>query len=38
MGVIGMNPTDGDEVVGMQMESQGDSPMIVSEKVSESAR
>ena len=26
MGVIGMNLTDGDEVVGMQMESQGDSP------------
>ena len=32
MGVIGMNLTDGDEVVGMQMESQGDSMMIVSEK------
>ena len=32
MGVIGMNLTDGDEVVGMQMESQGDSLMIVSEK------
>ena len=31
MGVIGMNLTDGDEVVGMQMESQGDSLMIVSE-------
>ena len=24
MGVIGMNLTDGDKVVGMQMESQGD--------------
>ena len=32
MGVIGMNLTDGDEVVGMQMEFQGDSLMIVSEK------
>ena len=32
MGVIGMSLTDGDEVVGMQMESQGDSLMIVSEK------
>ena len=32
MGVIGMNLTDGDEVVGMQMESQGDSLMIVTEK------
>ena len=32
MGVICMNLTDGDEVVGMQMESQGDSLMIVSEK------
>ena len=32
MGVIGMDLTDGDEVVGMQMESQGDSLMIVSEK------
>lgn len=32
MGVIGMNLTDGDEVVGMQMESQGESLMIVSEK------
>ena len=31
-GVIGMNLTDRDEVVGMQMESQGDSLMIVSEK------
>ena len=32
MGVIGMNLADGDSVVGMQMESQGDSLMIVSEK------
>ena len=32
MGVIGMNLTDGDKVVGMQMESQGESLMIVSEK------
>ena len=32
MGVIGMNLTDHDEVVGMQMESQGDCLMIVSEK------
>ena len=32
MGVIGMNLTDGDKVVGMQMQSQGDSLMIVSEK------
>ena len=32
MGVIGMNLTDGDEVVAMQMESQGESLMIVSEK------
>ncbi len=32
MGVIGMNLTDGDAVVGMQMESQGDALMIVSEK------
>lgn len=32
MGVIGMNLTDGDEVVGMQMESQGEALMIVSEK------
>ena len=30
--VIGMNVRDCDEVVGMQMESQGDSLMIVSEK------
>ena len=32
MGVIGMNLSDGDEVVGMQMESQGDALMIVSER------
>ncbi len=32
MGVIGMNLADGDEVIGMQMESQGDALMIVSEK------
>ena len=32
MGVIGMNLTDDDEVIGMQMESQGDALMIVSEK------
>ena len=32
MGVIGMNLTDGDEVIAMQMASQGDSIMIVSEK------
>ncbi len=32
MGVIGMNLTDRDEVVAMQMESQGDSLMIVSER------
>ena len=32
MGVIGMNLTDGDEVIGMQMQSQGDELMIVSEK------
>ena len=32
MGVIGMNLADGDEVVGMQMDSQGESLMIVSEK------
>lgn len=32
MGVIGMNLADGDKIVGMQMESQGDSLMIVSEK------
>ena len=32
MGVIGMNLTDGDEVVGMQMNTQGDALLIVSEK------
>ena len=32
MGVIGMNLTDGDQVVGMQMNTQGDALMIVSEK------
>lgn len=32
MGVIGMNLADGDEVVGMQLDTQGDSLMIVSEK------
>ena len=32
MGVIGMNLTDGDEVIAMQIRSQGDSVMIVSEK------
>jgi DNA gyrase subunit A len=32
MGVRGMNLTDGDEVIGMQVESQGDALMIVSEK------
>lgn len=32
MGVIGMNLSDGDEVVGMQLNSQGDALMIVSEK------
>ena len=32
MGVIGMNLADRDEVVGMQMESQGDCLMIVSER------
>ncbi len=31
MGVIGMNLADGDEVVGMQLDSQGDALMIVSE-------
>lgn len=31
MGVIGMNLTDGDEVVGMQLDSQGDALLIVSE-------
>lgn len=32
MGVIGMNLTDGDELVGMQINTQGDSLLIVSEK------
>lgn len=32
MGVIGMNLTDGDEIVGMQLDTQGDSLLIVSEK------
>ena len=32
MGVIGMNLADGDEVIGMQMESQGESLLIVSER------
>lgn len=32
MGVIGMNLSDGDKVIAMQMASQGDSIMIVSEK------
>ena len=32
MGVIGMNLADGDEVVGMQLDTQGESLMIVSEK------
>lgn len=31
MGVIGMNLSDGDEIVGMQLQSQGDSMLIVSE-------
>ena len=32
MGVIGMNLDDGDEIVGMQINTQGDSLLIVSEK------
>lgn len=32
MGVIGMNLTDDDEVMGMQLNTQGDALMIVSEK------
>ena len=32
MGVIGMNLADGDQVVGMQLNTQGDALMIVSEK------
>lgn len=31
MGVIGMNLSDGDEIVGMQLQSQGDSLLFVSE-------
>ena len=31
MGVIGMNLDDGDEVVGMQLDSQGEALLIVSE-------
>ena len=31
MGVIGMNLADGDEIVAMQLQSQGDSLLIVSE-------
>ena len=31
MGVIGMNLVDGDEIVGMQIDTQGDSLLIVSE-------
>ena len=31
MGVIGMNLDDGDEIIGMQLQSQGDSLLIVSE-------
>ncbi len=32
MGVIGMNLADGDEVIGMQLDTQGDSLMLVSAK------
>ena len=32
MGVIGMNLDDGDEIVGMQLDTQGNSLLIVSEK------
>ncbi len=32
MGVIGMNLADGDEIVGMQLDHQGDSLLIASEK------
>ena len=32
MGVIGMNLSDGDEIVGMQLNTQGDSLLIVSER------
>ncbi len=31
MGVIGMNVADGDEIIGMQMDTQGDAVLIVSE-------
>ena len=31
MGVIGMNLNDGDEIIGMQLNTQGDSLLIVSE-------
>lgn len=31
MGVIGMNLSDGDEIIGMQLDHQGDSLLIVSE-------
>lgn len=31
MGVIGMNLVDGDEIIGMQLDTQGDSLLIVSE-------
>ena len=31
MGVIGMNLDDGDEIIGMQLDHQGDSLLIVSE-------
>ncbi len=31
MGVIGMNLSDGDEIIGMQLQSQGDSLLIASE-------
>ncbi len=32
MGVIGMNLVDGDEVIGMQLDSQGDALLVVSER------
>ena len=31
MGVIGMNLDDGDEIIGMQMDSQGETLLVVSE-------
>lgn len=37
-GVIGMTLDDGDKVIAMQLTSQGDSALIVSEKVLASAR